>query len=176
MYQAIVFLPLLGGSSAAIISPGRRAGALSGRQAATQPTTTITGTQPRITHAPRPRAWSDDATAMTTAHPAAGRRLARRRTRHHAVPVRRRRSRGSRSCRSDQSCTRTRARSCSPGCSPATLKVDWAIRIDTLTAVMLVVVNTVSAFVHLYSIGYMAGGPRTGRASSPTCRCSPSRC
>jgi NADH-quinone oxidoreductase subunit L len=29
------------------------------------------------------------------------------------------------------------------------LKVDWALRVDTLTAVMLVVVNTVSAFVHL---------------------------
>ncbi|MCB1419606.1 MAG: NADH-quinone oxidoreductase subunit L, partial [Notoacmeibacter sp.] len=33
--------------------------------------------------------------------------------------------------------------------------VDWALRIDTLTAVMLVVVNTVSALVHIYSIGYM---------------------
>ncbi|MBV8793140.1 MAG: NADH-quinone oxidoreductase subunit L, partial [Pseudolabrys sp.] len=38
-------------------------------------------------------------------------------------------------------------------------KVDWALRIDTLTAVMLVVVNTVSAFVHLYSIGYMHEDP-----------------
>ncbi len=36
------------------------------------------------------------------------------------------------------------------------MQVDWAFRIDTLTAVMLVVVNTVSALVHLYSIGYMA--------------------
>jgi NADH-quinone oxidoreductase subunit L len=35
------------------------------------------------------------------------------------------------------------------------LEVAWALRIDTLTAVMLVVVNTVSALVHLYSIGYM---------------------
>ena len=35
------------------------------------------------------------------------------------------------------------------------LSVDWALRIDTLTVVMLVVVNTVSALVHLYSIGYM---------------------
>src|SRR4051812_10450610 len=41
----------------------------------------------------------------------------------------------------------------------ADLKVDWALRIDTLTAVMLVVVNTVSALVHLYSIGYMAEDP-----------------
>ncbi len=36
------------------------------------------------------------------------------------------------------------------------LDVSWAIRVDTLTAVMLVVVNTVSALVHVYSIGYMA--------------------
>jgi NADH-quinone oxidoreductase subunit L len=35
------------------------------------------------------------------------------------------------------------------------LDVSWALRIDTLTAVMLVVVNTVSSLVHLYSIGYM---------------------
>ncbi|MGA8652226.1 MAG: NADH-quinone oxidoreductase subunit L [Xanthobacteraceae bacterium] len=39
------------------------------------------------------------------------------------------------------------------------LKVDWALRIDSLTAVMLVVVTTVSALVHLYSIGYMADDP-----------------
>src|ERR1700757_3321354 len=39
------------------------------------------------------------------------------------------------------------------------VKVDWAIRVDTLTAVMLVVVTTVSALVHLYSIGYMAEDP-----------------
>ena len=32
---------------------------------------------------------------------------------------------------------------------------DWAIRVDTLTAVMLVVVTGVSSLVHLYSIGYM---------------------
>jgi NADH-quinone oxidoreductase subunit L len=39
------------------------------------------------------------------------------------------------------------------------LKVDWAVRVDALTAVMLVVVTTVSAFVHLYSVGYMAEDP-----------------
>ena len=39
------------------------------------------------------------------------------------------------------------------------LVVDWAIRWDTLTAVMLVVVTTVSALVHLYSWGYMAEDP-----------------
>ncbi len=41
----------------------------------------------------------------------------------------------------------------------ADLKIDWALRIDTLTAVMLVVVTTVSGFVHLYSIGYMEEDP-----------------
>jgi len=35
------------------------------------------------------------------------------------------------------------------------LDIAWSLRIDTLTAVMLVVVNTVSSLVHLYSIGYM---------------------
>jgi NADH-quinone oxidoreductase subunit L len=39
------------------------------------------------------------------------------------------------------------------------LKVAWALRVDTLTAVMLVVVTTVSALVHLYSVGYMAEDP-----------------
>jgi NADH-quinone oxidoreductase subunit L len=39
------------------------------------------------------------------------------------------------------------------------LKVEWAFQIDTLTAVMLVVVTTVSALVHLYSIGYMVDDP-----------------
>jgi NADH-quinone oxidoreductase subunit L len=41
----------------------------------------------------------------------------------------------------------------------ADLKVDWALRIDALTAVMLVVVTTVSGLVHLYSIGYMHEDP-----------------
>jgi NADH-quinone oxidoreductase subunit L len=43
------------------------------------------------------------------------------------------------------------------------LQANWSLRIDTLTAVMLVVVNTVSALVHIYSIGYMShddGQPR----------------
>ncbi|HYS50104.1 MAG TPA: NADH-quinone oxidoreductase subunit L [Xanthobacteraceae bacterium] len=43
------------------------------------------------------------------------------------------------------------------------LHVDWALRVDTLTAVMLVVVTTISAFVHLYSIGYMAEDPHRPR-------------
>ncbi|HEY8578407.1 MAG TPA: NADH-quinone oxidoreductase subunit L, partial [Beijerinckiaceae bacterium] len=43
------------------------------------------------------------------------------------------------------------------------LRVDWALRIDTLTVVMLVVVNSVSALVHLYSIGYMHEDPHRPR-------------
>jgi NADH-quinone oxidoreductase subunit L len=43
------------------------------------------------------------------------------------------------------------------------LSVDWALRIDTLTVVMLVVVNSVSALVHLYSIGYMHEDPHRAR-------------
>ncbi|MEO0418119.1 MAG: NADH-quinone oxidoreductase subunit L [Pseudomonadota bacterium] len=35
------------------------------------------------------------------------------------------------------------------------LTFDWSLRVDTLTAVMLVVINSVSALVHLYSWGYM---------------------
>ncbi|WP_170956027.1 NADH-quinone oxidoreductase subunit L [Cohaesibacter gelatinilyticus] len=44
-----------------------------------------------------------------------------------------------------------------------TLVFDWAIRVDTLTAVMLVVVNSVSALVHIYSIGYMHHDPNRSR-------------
>jgi NADH-quinone oxidoreductase subunit L len=44
-----------------------------------------------------------------------------------------------------------------------TLSVDWALRIDTLTVVMLVVVNTVSSLVHIYSIGYMHHDPNRPR-------------
>ncbi len=40
-----------------------------------------------------------------------------------------------------------------------TLTFDWALRVDTLTAVMLVVITTVSALVHLYSWGYMDEDP-----------------
>ena len=39
------------------------------------------------------------------------------------------------------------------------MNVAWALRVDMLTAVMLVVVTTVSALVHLYSWGYMAEDP-----------------
>ncbi len=36
---------------------------------------------------------------------------------------------------------------------------DWALRVDTLTAIMLVVITSVSALVHLYSWGYMSDDP-----------------
>ncbi|HLL58910.1 MAG TPA: NADH-quinone oxidoreductase subunit L, partial [Allosphingosinicella sp.] len=43
------------------------------------------------------------------------------------------------------------------------LVVDWSLRVDALTAVMLVVVTTVSSLVHLYSWGYMAEDPSQPR-------------
>jgi NADH-quinone oxidoreductase subunit L len=43
------------------------------------------------------------------------------------------------------------------------LKSAWSLRIDTLTAVMLVVVTTVSGLVHLYSVGYMEDDPSRPR-------------
>ena len=39
------------------------------------------------------------------------------------------------------------------------MSFDWALRVDTLTAIMLVVITTVSALVHLYSWGYMEEDP-----------------
>src|SRR6201986_4588892 len=41
--------------------------------------------------------------------------------------------------------------------------VDWTVRVDGITAVMLVVVTGVSSLVHLYSIGYMAEDPHRPR-------------
>lgn len=43
------------------------------------------------------------------------------------------------------------------------LHFNWALRVDTLTAIMLIVVNTVSALVHIYSIGYMHHDPSRPR-------------
>jgi NADH-quinone oxidoreductase subunit L len=40
---------------------------------------------------------------------------------------------------------------------------DWTVRVDTITAVMLVVVTGVSSLVHLYSIGYMHEDPSRPR-------------
>src|SRR4051794_36986918 len=46
-----------------------------------------------------------------------------------------------------------------PWITSGDLQVVWSLRVDTLTAVMLVVVNTISSLVHLYSIGYMDEDP-----------------
>jgi NADH-quinone oxidoreductase subunit L len=46
-----------------------------------------------------------------------------------------------------------------PWITSGDLQVGWSLRVDTLTAVMLVVVNTVSSLVHVYSIGYMDEDP-----------------
>ncbi|MBP7000641.1 NADH-quinone oxidoreductase subunit L [Amaricoccus sp.] len=43
-----------------------------------------------------------------------------------------------------------------PWIQSGTLAVDWGVRLDRLTAIMLIVVTTVSALVHMYSLGYMA--------------------
>ncbi len=44
-----------------------------------------------------------------------------------------------------------------------TLNVNWSIKIDALSVVMFVVVNFVSALVHIYSIGYMSHDPHKTR-------------
>jgi NADH-quinone oxidoreductase subunit L len=43
------------------------------------------------------------------------------------------------------------------------LNVNWSMLIDPLSAVMLVVVTSVSALVHIYSIGYMSHDPHKPR-------------
>src|ERR1043165_6577463 len=43
------------------------------------------------------------------------------------------------------------------------LDISWSLRVDTLTAVMLIVVTGVSSMVHVYSVGYMADDPSIPR-------------
>jgi NADH-quinone oxidoreductase subunit L len=43
------------------------------------------------------------------------------------------------------------------------LEVSWALKFDTLTAVMVFVVCVVSSMVHVYSIGYMSHDPHIPR-------------
>jgi NADH-quinone oxidoreductase subunit L len=43
------------------------------------------------------------------------------------------------------------------------LNVNWSIKIDTLSSVMLVVVTLISSLVHIYSIGYMSHDPHKSR-------------
>ena len=47
--------------------------------------------------------------------------------------------------------------------SSGSLEVNWSIKIDPLSSVMLVVVTSVSALVHIYSIGYMSHDPHKPR-------------
>ena len=47
--------------------------------------------------------------------------------------------------------------------SSGSLDVNWSMLIDPLSAVMLVVVTSVSALVHIYSIGYMSHDPHKPR-------------
>jgi len=44
-----------------------------------------------------------------------------------------------------------------------TLNVNWSIKVDPLSSVMLVVVTLVSSLVHIYSIGYMSHDPHKSR-------------
>ena len=44
-----------------------------------------------------------------------------------------------------------------------TLNVNWSIKVDALSSVMLVVVTLVSALVHIYSISYMSHDPHKPR-------------
>jgi len=47
--------------------------------------------------------------------------------------------------------------------SSGSLEVNWSMKIDSLSAVMLVVVTSISALVHIYSIGYMSHDPHKPR-------------
>ena len=159
MYQAIVFLPLLGAIIAGAIAligarnrhPGRRPAAARRRSRG--------AARRRACHGRAARRSLHDAhdEERRSSQPAAGSRAAELITSTLLViacvlswiAFCRRRLRRPRRPRAAVHLHHLRA----------TCKVDWALRIDTLTAVMLVVVTTVSALVHLYSIGYMADDP-----------------
>jgi NADH-quinone oxidoreductase subunit L len=47
-----------------------------------------------------------------------------------------------------------------------TFEADWVIRVDVLSAVMMFTVSTVSALIHVYSVGYMAHDPGIPRFMS----------
>jgi len=47
-----------------------------------------------------------------------------------------------------------------------TFEADWTIRVDVLSAVMMFTVSTVSALIHVYSVGYMAHDPGIPRFMS----------
>jgi len=161
MYQAIVFLPLLGAIIAAIISlVGAHARCPSGDtvehhdDAHGHGTTGDAGVMHASTHEPDEHGDHDDHHAVEPA--AVGSRAAELITTgllfvtavlswisfvdvgflHHDARI-----------------------ALFPWITSGELQVAWSLRIDTLTAVMLVVVTTVSSLVHLYSIGYMDEDP-----------------
>ncbi len=47
--------------------------------------------------------------------------------------------------------------------SSGSLEVNWSMKIDPLSSVMLVVVTSISSLVHIYSIGYMSHDPHKPR-------------
>ncbi|MCC5995999.1 MAG: NADH-quinone oxidoreductase subunit L, partial [Oceanicaulis sp.] len=47
--------------------------------------------------------------------------------------------------------------------SVGSFEISWAIRLDTLSAVMLVVITSVSSLVHVYSWSYMSHDPHRAR-------------
>ena len=53
--------------------------------------------------------------------------------------------------------------------------VDWALRVDSLSTVMMFVVGFISFLIHVYSVGYMSHDTSIPRFMA-TCRCSPSPC
>jgi NADH-quinone oxidoreductase subunit L len=149
MYQAIVFLPLLGALIAALITvagaAARHRGAQVGQAGNTQPD--AHAAEPHAPHhaEAEPAAGSRAAELATTVFLFASMLLSwlafvevglLGRDGHVALL---------------------------PWIHAGDLKVDWVLRVDTLTAVMLVVVTTISAFVHLYSIGYMEEDPHRPR-------------
>ena len=154
MYQAIVFLPLLGFVIAALISLAGAHARFPGARAADLAPGAHNDTHDTATHAHAATAGGHD--HAPSEPPAQGSRMAEAVTTtflfiaaalswisfvqvgffHQDVHV-----------------------TLAPFIPVGDLKIDWALRIDTLTAVMLVVVTTVSSLVHLYSVGYMAEDP-----------------
>ena len=47
--------------------------------------------------------------------------------------------------------------------SSGSLDVNWSMKVDPLSAIMLVVVTSISSLVHIYSIGYMSNDPHKPR-------------
>ena len=57
-----------------------------------------------------------------------------------------------------------------------TFEVDWTIRVDPLSAIMMFVVSTVSTLIHIYSIGYMSHDPHRAAVHGLSLAVSPSSC